>query len=236
MGIDYLIADEKGFTGELLDLFLAHGYYRMQHAMFTCNETQIDFDSYSIPVFWLRTILAKIPPQKMGATIRKKCSSFSVEYKKATITNDVNELYALYRNHVSFNTAELCEDYLHQAEIVNPFDSWMIEIRDDGKLIAAGYFDKGANSIAGILNMYHPDYNKFSLGKYLMLKKIDLAITNNIGLYYTGYISTAMNKFDYKLFPDEQAVEVYLPIEKKWMPYTFFGKDLLGDYYMNNLL
>ena len=79
-GLDYLMADEKGFTGELLDMFLAHGYYRMQHAIFTCNEAQIDFDSYSIPVFWLRTIISKIRTQKMGSTIRKKCSSFAFAF------------------------------------------------------------------------------------------------------------------------------------------------------------
>jgi arginyl-tRNA--protein-N-Asp/Glu arginylyltransferase len=235
-GVDYLIADEKGFTGELLDMFLAQGYYRMQHAIFTCNEAQIDFDSYSIPVFWLRTILSKIRTQKTGTIIRKKCSSFSVEYKQAAITTEINELYTQYRNQLSFHTAELCEDYLHQSEIPNPFDSWMIEIRDDGKLIGAGYFDKGQNSIAGILNMYNHNYSKYSLGKYLMLKKIDFAISNNIGLYYTGYISTAINKFDYKIFPDEQAIEVYLPIERKWVSYSFLGKDLLTDYYINHLI
>ncbi len=51
----------------------------------------------------------------------------------------------------------------------------MIEIRDGNKLIAAGFFDLGEISVAGILNFYHPDYKSKSLGIYLLLLEIDHA-------------------------------------------------------------
>jgi leucyl-tRNA---protein transferase len=234
--IEYLLATADGFKGKVLDEFLANGYYRMQHALFTCNETQVDYNSYSIPVFWLRTVLGKINPANMGNGIRKKCVGFSVEYKTAAITTEINELYRQYRNHISFNTSELCEEYLHQKEVLNPFNSMMVEVRHNHNLIAVGYFDKGDTALAGILNVYHPLYSKYSLGKYLILKKIDYAIANNFTYYYTGYLSTGIDKFDYKLFPDIQAIQVYLPIDKIWMPYSFLGKELLAEYYMNNLV
>ena len=47
----------------------------------------------------------------------------------------------------------------------------------------------------------------------------------------TGYISTVIAKFDYKLFPDAAAIEVYLPIERQWVPYYLLGKPLLRVYY-----
>jgi arginine-tRNA-protein transferase len=233
---NYIIAPHQGLRGELLDYYLALGYYRMQHILFTCNETQADENSFSIPVFWLRTFVDKIRHNKSGNAIRKKCAAFTVHVLPAIVTEEVESLYTLYSNHVPFNTAISCNDYLHQVAIDDPFDSWMIEIRDQQQLIAVGYFDKGANSIAGIINIYHPAYTKFSLGKYLILKKIDYAKQHQIPIYYTGYISTAITRFDYKLFPDESAVQVFLPIEKKWLPYSFLGKELLLDYYLNHLL
>ena len=86
----------------------------------------------------------------------------------------------------------------------------MIKIRDKNKLIAVGYFDKGFKSIAGIMNIYHPEYNMYSLGKFLMLQKLQYAQSHNMNFYYTGYISTQSTRFDYKTFPDQNAVEVLL--------------------------
>ncbi len=102
-------------------------------------------------------------------------------------------------------------------------------------MIAVGYFDKGNNSLAGILNFYHPEYKKYSLGKYLILNKIDFALENDIPFYYTGYISTFYTKFDYKLYPDVNAIEVYLPVEKEWQPYNQFDKISLEKYFYENL-
>lgn len=54
-------------------------------------------------------------------------------------------------------------------------------------LLQLDFSDKGANAIAGILNFYHPDYKKFSLGKYLILQKIEFARANRF-LYYLYWV------------------------------------------------
>ena len=220
---EYIIAPHTGMKGSLLDFYLALGFYRMQHILFTCNETQVDYDSYSIPVFWLRTLVKKISTNKKGTSIRKKCAAFTVEILPAILTNEIEELYSLYSNHVPFSTAISCNDYLHQVAINNPFESYMVQVRDAGKLIAVGFFDKGQLSIAGIMNIYHPQYHKYSLGKYLILQKIDYAIANKMQFYYTGYISTAITRFDYKLFPHAEAVEVFFTSRKKVAALSFYG-------------
>ena len=48
----YITAGEKDFKNKTLDNLLAKGYYRMQHLMFTCNDTPVSEDGYAIPVFW----------------------------------------------------------------------------------------------------------------------------------------------------------------------------------------
>ncbi len=233
---DYVLPDEAGFKGTLLDEYLALGFYRMQHIMFTTNHTRLNLDGNSVPVFWLRTLLPQVHEQPSARAIRKKCAAFSVTYKKAMITPETEALYSLYRESVNFSTSETSRSYLHQFEFYNPFDSWMVEVRDATQLIAVGYFDKGSNAISGILNFYHPAYNKYSLGKFLILQKINYAITNKMDWYYTGYISTATTKFDYKLFPDATAMQVYLPMERKWVCYNTLGKPLLLAYVIKYLM
>lgn len=232
----FIKATEQGFKGNMLDTLLSFGYYRMQHLMFTCNETQADGNGYSIPVFWLRTLLQKVQPKNTGSSISRKCANFSVNVMPAVVTDEIEELYHLYRNHVPFSTAITCSSYLHQDELPNPFDSMMVTVHDEQKLIAVGFFDKGLQAIAGIMNIYHPAYQKYSLGKFLILQKIQYAISQNMVHYYTGYISTGSTRFDYKTFPTEEAVEVYLPIEKRWVAYSLLGKDFLQDYYINYLV
>ena len=227
----YILPDEDGIKGALLDAYLAAGYYRMQHLIFTTNQTQLDIEGDPLPVFWLRSPVKNIVDNKAATVIRKRCAPFTVAIKKAVITKEINELYSLYHAHINFTASPTCAGYLHQQDIENPYDSWMVEVRDNDTLVAVGFFDRGKNAITGILNFYHPAYNKYSLGKYLILLKIDFALANDIPFYYTGYISTVITKFDYKLFPDAAAIEVYLPIERQWVPYYLLGKPLLHAYY-----
>lgn len=225
-----IFPDDTGFKGEVLDNYLADGYYRIQYFMFTAHFTQIDFEAPPLPVFWLRTIVSNICESNTTSSIRNRCKGFSVVYKKAAISEETEMLYRAYRNHISFNASDTCSSYLENNYLTNPFDAWMIEIRDGELLIAVGYFDRGSKTIAGILNFYHPDYKKYSLGKFLMLLKIDFARKHAIELYYTGYISTAIDKFDYKIFPDANAMEVFLPKELQWKNYNRVGKAGLEAY------
>ena len=222
--------DDNGFKGELLDKYLADGYYRIQYFMFTAHFTQIDFDTPPLPVFWLRTRVNDIQKSSQTTSIPNRSKNFTFGYKEAAITEEVDMLYRVYRNHINFNASDTCSSYLENNYLANPFDAWMIEVRDGDLLIAVGYFDRGKNAIAGVLNFYHPDYKKYSLGKYLMLLKINYARQNGIEFYYTGYISTAIKKFDYKIFPDGKAMEVFLPREGEWVAYEEIGKQGLTDY------
>ncbi len=234
-GLDFIFPEEKGFTGNELDDYLAAGYYRTQHLLFTTHQTQISSQEKMYPVFWLRMPAKDLQESAAAVAIRKKCSAFTFSYHKAKITNKANELYSLYLHSIDFEAAESCSSYLYHPYFENPFNSKMLQINDGKNLIALGYFDLGKHSMAGILNFYDPAYKKYSLGKFLMLKKLDYARAKNLKYYYTGYISTESNKFDYKIFPDKQAVEVFLPKEKIWTPYNLMGKEKLAKYFAKNI-
>ncbi len=203
--------------GDLLDEYLAKGWYRMQQTIFTTDI--IIKNDLVIPVFWLRLVLKKYTAAKSVRKIMQVNKDCQITLTSGVITEEAEALYQLYKSSVDFEVSDTIQSYLAGESISSIYNTRCFEIRKDGQLIAAGYFDEGDNSIAGILNIYHPDHKNRSLGKYLMLLKIDHALTHQRQYYYPGYISTAISKFDYKLFPDKEATEVYISSGKQWVPW-----------------
>lgn len=216
------------FKGAILDLYLEKGYYRMHQDMFTAGWVNFKNEDFC-RVFWLRTQLNSLPDITKHAVFKKN-KRFSVKVSNAYCSEEIEALYSLYRQYVSFEPAEEIGSYLFDYEFEPAFDSKMIEIRDGLQLIAVGYFDEGYQSIAGIMNFFHPDYKKYSLGKYLMLLKIKYALVCNMKYYYTGYIALDYDKFDYKLFPYKEHIEVYMDFDDCWEPFPEEGKEALRNY------
>ena len=102
----------------------------------------------------------------------------------------------------------------------NVFNTYVIELRDGDRLIAAGIFDHGERTLAGILNFYDPAYRQHSLGKYLLLLKTDYARRLALDYYYPGYLVHGYPKFDYKLFACAAATEVFDSISGQWLPFS----------------
>jgi len=217
------------FNGALLDNFLAQGCYRMHQDIFTTNLLWDAGGLYN--VFWLRYPLHKFYFDKKPQKLLRYNQRFEVTTRALSITREMEMLYEIYFHSVNFEAPRNIQDFLFgDAVIENPqqdlFDSEVIEIRDKNKLIAAGIFDNGHNSIAGIMNFYDPAYKKYSLGKYLMLLKMLHAIKNKMQFYYPGYIAYNYKKFDYKLFPNHHLAEIFDAKRKVWLPYN---KELIAD-------
>lgn len=204
-------------SGKQLDAFLAKGWYRMGQGIFTTNYV-IQEDSF-FRVYWLRYNLALLNPGKRSDQIIKNNKNFTTTIKPLYIDAELEELYRLYKTAISFEPAESVKSWLFERQTHNIYDSYLIEIRDGDLLIAGGIFDKGHDSIAGILNFYHPSYKKFSLGKYLMLLKIEHALSTGKKWYYPGYIVKDYPKFDYKLFIDKASSEILIPEKDQWYSY-----------------
>lgn len=209
-------------NGMQLDAFLAKGWYRMGQGIFTTNYV-IQEDSF-FRVYWLRYNLDLFKAGKRTRHIIKNNRNFTINIKPLLIDAELEELYSLYKTGISFEPAESVQSWLLERQTHNIYDSYVIEIRDEGLLIAAGIFDQGQQSLAGILNFYHPAYKKYSPGKYLMLLKMKHALSAGKKWYYPGYIVKDYSKFDYKLFADKTAAEIFIPEKDQWYTYS---KDLL---------
>jgi leucyl-tRNA---protein transferase len=201
-----------------LDRFLSAGWYRMHNTVFTTNF--VDVNDPSTRVFWLRYKVEQVRLARHKELIKRN-AGFTAVYRGLVVTSELNDLYAAYYYSIDHDCSENLPGILGTRG-KSVFDSYLIEVRHDDKLIAAGIFDKGMDSIAGIVNFYHPDYKKYSLGKYLMLLKLQYCRDNKIGWYYPGYFGPELPKFAYKLFMDKNATEVFLPENKSWISFAEF--------------
>jgi leucyl-tRNA---protein transferase len=205
-------------NGKELDEFLETGWYRMGQSVFTTHF--LTLKDYTYRVFWLRYNLKNITLSKSQQRIKAGNKQFNVSIKPLQITVEIEDLYAAYKTGITFQAAPTVHYWLYGDQpTYNVFETELIEIRDKNKLIAVGIADLGSESIAGIMNFYHPDYKRFSLGKYLMLLKIEQAQRKNLCRYYPGYIVYQRPEFDYKLDFDKNSVEVFIPELGGWQLY-----------------
>ena len=219
---NFLIQKVSSIKGELLDIYLAAGWYRYGAQIFTINsftERETEYD-----VYWLRYNVENIIISKSSRELIKKNNHFEIAIRPFVLTKEMEDLHDLYFNSIDFITSPSIHSLMEDIYSVI-YDSYSIEIRDENKLIAVGIFDEGKNSIAGIKNFYDPEYKKFGLGKLLMLIKYQYCLTQKIQWYYPGYFAPGYKKFDYKLFMDKNATEVFLFQKQQWVSYGLFAKE-----------
>lgn len=205
--------------GDALDYYLSQGYYRMHQNLFTCRFLPINNSLYT--VHWLRIVLAEMhygPEQRRLLRLNER---FTTTIRPFQLTDELENLYAEYRRSITFDAPETVEAFMLAGATHNVFTSEVLEVRDGEQLIAAGIFDSGARTLAGIMNFYHPGYRKYSLGKYLMLRKIEHALGHHRTHYYPGYLVHNYSKFDYKLFPCLAATEVFDCVTGLWLPFSW---------------
>lgn len=213
--------------GSTLDLYLSKGYFRMQQDLFTCRFVM--FDHTFSPVHWLRIDLSQAYLGKKQLALLRIREKFSITIRPFVLTDEVNQLYAHYRRSIDFDAPDTIASSLYTDFSQDAFNTYAVEIRDRGLLIAVGIFDMGQRTIAGIMNFYHPAYRKYSLGKCLMLLKMEFARMQRMAYYYPGYIASDYPKLNYKLFACEAATEVYDDYSDMWYPFSWETVSALMD-------
>jgi arginyl-tRNA--protein-N-Asp/Glu arginylyltransferase len=205
--------------GDFLDYYLSQGYYRMGQNLFTCEFLPLDADVYT--THWLRLSVAHAiygPKQRRLFRLNER---FTVATRPFRLTPEYEALYARYYQSIDFDANPSLGDLLLDSGTHNVFDTSVLEVRDGNQLIAAGVFDSGTDTIAGIVNFYDPSYHKYSLGKYLMLLKLEYARRHELAYYYPGYLVHNYPKFDYKLFACPAATEVFNARTHQWRPFSW---------------
>ena len=205
--------------GDLLDYYLSLGYYRMNQDLFTCRF--LPLGEQLCTVHWLRLVLPQVQYGSKQRQLLRQNERFTTAVRPFRLTTEYEALYARYRQALDFDTAASLEELLLAGAAHSVFTTYVVEVRDGGQLIAAGIFDGGSASIMGIVNFYNPDYRKYSLGKFLILCKMEHARRQELAYYYPGYVAHGYPKFDYKLFACPAATEVFDYHYQQWLPFSW---------------
>ena len=193
--------------GGVLDNFLSRGWFRIGSMVYTVDRAMFGKKLY--PVYWLRYSVKKVNLCRKNIKLISENSCFEISCRPLELTNEIEQLFEKYRMGVKFKLPTGLDTILGD-ESCTTFESRLMTIRDNGHLIAAGIFDVGKSAMEDIINFYDPAYKRYSLGKFLMLRKYQYCLENGYDYYYPGYYLPGQGVLSYKLFLDNAATEVYL--------------------------
>jgi len=171
----------------------------MRQTLFTTYFLEFDRQFHS--AVWLRVGLQDWMPDMVYRHLDRRNRRFEVSFFPLPVkgpSDEQEELYQRYRQAMPFEPAPTLKDLLYGDAFHNLFPTWVAELRDGGKLIAGGLFDLGDQGAAGISSFYDPAYKKYSLGKYLIYKKMLYCQDRGAEWYYPGYAAPGQPRFDYK--------------------------------------
>ena len=220
-------------SGAQLDTLLSLGWYRMNQYVFCTSH--IDHENLPYRVHWMRYPISELKPKPSHKRIRNRNNNFRYTIEDfSSIRQDHAELHHLYRETITFNGALTIQDCLFGDYPIekNIFSTKCISIFDEQKLIAGGYFDTGDEAAASILHFFDPTYDKYSLGKFLILITIDYLRTKGFHYYYPGYVVEGLNKMNYKLFLGKEYAQYFDPHSITWKK---FEENILTNEITNHL-
>lgn len=211
-------------TPEEIDAFLLKGWFRMGPTIFTTNF--LSFKDTLYGAIWLRVNLETYKGERTQTRLFRLNNSLKTEIKKAEITEEKEKLFATYKQSVAFEASVSVRHLLLGKSERCAYDTYEVNVYDDQKLIACGYFDLGATSAMGISCFYDPAYKKHSLGKFLIYLKMAYCKKLGLKFFYPGYFVPGYTFFDYKLTMGKDSLE-YLKLENQtWYPIKLFSADL----------
>ncbi|MEM9920583.1 MAG: arginine-tRNA-protein transferase [Bacteroidota bacterium] len=206
----------KRLAPEQLDRYLDKGWFRMGQMIFTCHF--LCFSDRLFTAVWIRLALEEYEFSKsLRKLLRKNNQRFRTIVRKAVFDREKEELYQLHAHRFQGYVADSLVDSLFGDSDYDIYDTYEVCVYDEDKLVAASFFDKGRNSLASIMGLYHPSYAKHSLGFYSMLVEIVFGKSHGMAYYYPGYVVPGYSSFDYKLRIGN--VDFYDYDIQDWRPY-----------------
>jgi arginine-tRNA-protein transferase len=222
----------QSLHGELLDFYLANGWFRSGQYIYTTKILNFDGKLYS-PIR-IRLPLEGYEFRKSLRKIWNKNQQFSTVFRKAFISREKEELYQKHKLRFDGYVSQTIKDALQDGGETTIYDTYEVAVYDGEKLIAVSFFDLGNKSMASIIGLFDPDYSSYSLGFYTMLAEIKYGKKKGYKFYYPGYIIPNYPKFDYKLRIGE--VDFYKAKEDKWLPFPEMNNNDLPSEVIENQL
>ncbi len=201
---------------EKLDEYLGRGWFRMGSMIFTCHFLCFENGLYS--AVWTRLPLEGYSFKKsLRKILNRNKKKFNVFVRKAQFDREKDILYQQHKSRFEGYIAPTLKDSLFgSGDRRDLYNTWETCIYDGDKLVGASFFDLGNDSLASIMGLFDPTYEKYSLGIYTMLLEIEFGQAHQMQFYYPGYVVPGYSRFDYKLRVGQ--TEYYNLRSKDWEP------------------
>ena len=208
-----------------LDEYLSMGWFRMGQTIFTCHYLFVEGDLF--PTVWIRQDLSRFEFRKSHRKLmRKHQRKYTILVREAIMDKEKDELFQRHKHRLTKPVPENMKDYLLDGGESNIYATQEICVYDGSKLVAFSFFDLGRNSLASIMGVFDPEYEKESLGYYTLLREIAWGIENGYEWYYPGYVVPGYDRFSYKLRTGPaQYFDTY---SDQWYPYADLTVDKLA--------
>lgn len=155
--------------------------------------------------------------------LKRSDKKFSFSIGTAKPDAEKEALYAMHKQRFKGFIHPTLNEYLTSGFHRTVFDTREVCVYDGDKLVAVSYFDIGERSMASLIGLQHPEYKKYGLGIYTMLKEVEWGQSAGFKWYYPGYVLDLPSDFDYKLSLGN--FEYYTPT-KRWGSFQNFDSDL----------
>ena len=197
-----------------LDTYLAAGWYRMGQCVFTTDF--VEREGVYFQTIWLRNRLKNYHPSISFKKLEKRNKDFEIEIVPFIYSESYESLFQKYRSSLPPGRAADLYSFLIGDSALIVFKSWVINLYDHGQLIGAGVFDLGKKSAAGIISFYDPEYKNYSVGRYIIYKKIEYCKQKGYDYFYPGYFVPGLKAFDYKLKMGSESLEFFDMTKGLW--------------------
>lgn len=179
-----------------LDLLLADGWRHFGTHFFRYNFGYFEFDiRHVIP---LRIRVVDFSLSKSQRRVLRDNQDLQVEINPIRVTDEAVDLFERHKQRFKFGIPDSIYDFLSDDPAHVPCESFEVDVRLDGRLVAVSYFDVADISVSAIYAMFDPMIPKRSLGILTMLKEIEHALANGKEFYYQGYAYEGESFYDYK--------------------------------------
>ena len=182
-----------------LDRYLAGGWFRSGASLFRTRLLCLEGGCY--PVLNIRVNLNTYRlSRSLRRNLNRNAPRFRVETGQAHVDPSRERLYQGHKHRFKGFIFDSLEEFLFGGLSRFLFDTWEIAVYNEAdELVAVSFFDRGQQSLASLLGLYDPRYQRESLGLYTMLQEIQFAQTTGLSYYYPGYVLRGHPGFDYKL-------------------------------------
>lgn len=186
----------EAVTPAQLDMLLADGWRHFGTHFFRYNLGM--YEDEIRRVLPLRIRLGGFKFSKSQRRVLRRNSELDVKIQPIGITDETHDLFDRHKLRFKHGVPNTIYDFLSPDPANEPTKGLEVDVRRDGKLLAASFFDAGKTSVSSIYGVFDPTETSRSLGIFTMLKEIEYALETGKQYFYPGYAYESESFYDYK--------------------------------------